>query len=78
MLSLGYALYILRASSGMDALEATQFLVDRLAVLLLSLAVIHFVNVFVFWRIRVHRERRNLPTPVKSTGFVPPAPVIEG
>ena len=77
MLSLGYGLYILRTSSGMDALQATQFLVNRLAVLLVSLAAIHFVNVFVFWRIRVHRERKDLPTPVKASGFVPAPPVVE-
>jgi hypothetical protein len=77
MLSLGYGLYILHASSGMDSLQATQFLVNRLAVLLVSLAGIHFVNVFVFWRIRVHRERKDLPTPVKASGFVPAPPVGE-
>ncbi len=74
MLSLGYGLYILRATDGMDGLAAAQFLVNRLAVLLVSLAAIHFVNVFVFWRIRVHRERRDLPTPVTATGVIPPAP----
>jgi hypothetical protein len=77
MLSLGYGLYILHASQGMGSLEAAQFLVNRLAMLLVSLAAIHFVNVFVFWRIRVHRERRDMPPPVKATGFLPPAPVIE-
>ena len=76
MLSLGYALYILHASRGMDSLEAAQFLVNRLAVLLVSLAAIHFVNVFVFWRVRTHRERRDMPTPVPATGLVPPAPTI--
>ena len=77
MLSLGYGLYILRASRGMDSIEAAQFLVNRLAVLLVSLAAIHFVNVFVFWRIRVHREQRNLPPPVAPTGVVPPPPATE-
>ena len=74
MLSLGYGLYILHAAQGMTQLQAAQFLVNRLAVLLVSLAAIHFVNVFVFWKIRVHRERRDMPTPVKATGSVPPAP----
>ncbi len=74
MLSLGYALYILRASGKMDAFEATQFLVNRLAVLLASLAAIHFVNVFVFWRIRMHREQRNMPKPVVTRRPVPPPP----
>jgi hypothetical protein len=77
MLSLGYALYILRASGGMEAFEATQFLVNRLAVLLVSLAAIHFVNVFVFWRIRTHREQDQMPKPVLRPKHVTPAPPVE-
>ena len=79
MLNLGYALYILRASRGMDAFAATQFLINRLAVLLVSLAAIHFVNVFVFWRIRAHGEQQRMPKPlVKTDGkHVPPPPAGE-
>jgi hypothetical protein len=77
MLNLGYALYILHASRGMDAFATTQFLVNRLAVLLVSLAAIHFVNVFVFWRIRAYREQQHMPRPVvgASGKHVPPPPV---
>jgi hypothetical protein len=64
MLNLGYALWILRASRGYDGFEAMQFLVNRLALLLVSLAAIHFVNVLVFWRIRARRELRQMPSPV--------------
>jgi hypothetical protein len=74
MLNLGYALYILRASRGYDGFEAVQFLVNRLALLLVTLAGIHFVNVFVFWRIRARREQRHLPTPIAPQMLVPPAP----
>ena len=74
MLNLGYALYILRASRGLDAFEATQFLVNRLAILLVTLAGMHFLNVFVFWRIRAHREQRTLPVPIAPQVLVPPAP----
>jgi hypothetical protein len=73
MLNLGYALYIVRASNGLDAFTGIQFLVNRLAVLLVTLAVLHFVNVFVFWRIRTHREQRQLPPPVVPQVLVPPA-----
>jgi hypothetical protein len=76
MLNLGYALYILRASRGYDGFEAVQFLVNRLALLLVTLAGIHFVNVFVFWRIRARREQRHLPTPIAPQMLVPPAPAI--
>jgi hypothetical protein len=48
--------------------------VNRLALLLVTLAGIHFVNVFVFWRIRARREQRQLPTPVAPQMLVPPAP----
>lgn len=61
MLNLGYALYIIRSESGLDAFGAVEFLVNRLAILLVTLGVIHFVNVFVFWRIRAHRERAAVP-----------------
>ena len=74
MLNLGYALYILRASRGLDAFEAVQFLVNRLALLLVSLAVLHFVNVFVFWRIRARREQRDMPPPVAPQVLIPPPP----
>jgi hypothetical protein len=76
MLNLGYALYILRAARGLDAFEAVQFLVNRLAILLVTLAGMHFLNVFVFWRIRSRREQRQLPAPVAPQVFMPanPAP----
>lgn len=74
MLNLGYALYLLRAARGLDAFEATQFLVNRLAILLVTLAGMHFLNVFVFWRIRARREQRTLPYPIAPQVLVPPAP----
>jgi len=78
MLNLGYALFILRAVRDLDGFQATQFLVNRLALLLVSLAGIHFVNVAVFWRIRTHREQRHLPNPVAPQARLmqTPAPPI--
>ncbi len=72
MLNLGYALYIMRASRDLDGFEAFQFLVNRLALLLVTLALLHFVNVFVFWRIRGRREQRHLPTPIAAQAIIPP------
>jgi hypothetical protein len=71
MLNLGYALYILRASRGLDAFGAIQFLVNRLALLLVTLAALHFVNVFVFWRIRARREQRHMPPPIAPQVVLP-------
>jgi hypothetical protein len=75
MFNLGYAFYALRAGRGLDAFEAMQFFVNRVGALLLVLAVMHLVNVFVFWRIRIHREQRDLPPPVAPQVFPPPPPV---
>ncbi|HEY3208828.1 MAG TPA: hypothetical protein VGL18_03420 [Actinomycetota bacterium] len=78
MLNLGYAFYLLRAGRGLDAFEAVQFLVNRLALLLVTLALIHFANVFVFWRIRARREQRQLPPPVAAQMLIPPpAPSVQ-
>jgi hypothetical protein len=76
MLNMGYALYILRVARGMDGFDAIQFLVNRLALLLVTLAALHFVNVSVFWRIRARREQRHLPTPVVPQTVVPPVPAM--
>ena len=71
MLNLGYALYILRAGRGLDAFDAVQYLVNRLALLLVTLALIHFVNVSVFWHIRARGEERHLPVPVAARTSLP-------
>ena len=73
MFNLGYAFYVLRASRGLDAFEAMQFFVNRIGSLLLVLAVMHMVNVFVFWRIRIHREQQDMPPPVAPQVAPPPA-----
>jgi hypothetical protein len=71
MLNLGYAFYILRADAGLDAFASVQFLVNRLAILLVTLALIHFTNVLVFWKIRGTREQRQLPVPVAAQIHMP-------
>lgn len=64
MLNLGYGLFLLRAEPQSTAFDAVAYLVNRLAVLLVTLGAIHFVNVIVFWRIRHRAELRNAPPPV--------------
>ena len=71
MLNLGYAFYILRADRSLEAFEAVQFLVNRLALLLVTLAIIHFINVYVFWTIRNRGEERHLPVPVAPGTTIP-------
>ncbi|MFN2525835.1 MAG: hypothetical protein ABR505_06170 [Actinomycetota bacterium] len=72
MFNLGYAFYALRASRGLDSFDAMQFFVNRIGGLLLVLAVMHLTNVLIFWRIRLHREQRDLPPPVAPQVLIPP------
>jgi hypothetical protein len=77
MLNLGYALYILRAEQQSNAFDAVAFLVERLSILLITLGVIHFVNVFVFWRIRHRAELKSSPPPVAPQMLIPSASLGE-
>ncbi|MGH8931647.1 MAG: hypothetical protein ACRDZO_13740 [Egibacteraceae bacterium] len=52
MLNLGYAFIILRAEPAAGPVEALEILAHKLGSLLLSLAVLHFVNLLIFSRIR--------------------------
>lgn len=73
MLNLGYAFLISRTEAAATTFEATEGLIQKLGVLLVSLGVIHFLNMAVFWRIR----RAITPTmgvPVAPTRTVAPPP----
>ncbi len=74
MLNLGYAFLLFRTEETATAVEATENLVTKLGVLLLSLGVIHFVNIAVFWRLRRRNEQRVELPPVSATTFVAPPP----
>lgn len=74
MLNLGYALWLFHLGSSIDtATEAVEALTTRLGVLLVSLAVVHFVNLLVFNRIRAH-SRSNLVPPLPPGDLVAPPP----
>ncbi|MGI9607564.1 MAG: hypothetical protein ACR2P0_15660 [Acidimicrobiales bacterium] len=73
MLNLGYAFLIFQMNSASTGLQATEELVTKLGLLLVSLGVIHFVNMAVFWRIKRSGEQRHAVPATPST-FVPPPP----
>lgn len=73
MFSLGWALNMFQTARSLDSFEAVQLLIKRLSVLLLVLAGVHFLNVFVFWRIRTRREHRHMPAPVEPQAQLPEA-----
>lgn len=78
MLNLGYGLLLLRAEPQETAFDAVAYLVNRLAILLVTLGLIHFVNVFVFWKIRHRAELRNAPPPVAPQILVKDSLAEEG
>ena len=74
LLNLGYAFVLLRSGVAPDAVTAVQTLVNKLGVLLLSLGVIHFVNLYVFHQIRRRGRAAELPPPVAPQGWYGTAP----
>ena len=74
MLQLGYAFMIFRTDHAFGAVDATRMLINNLGILLVSLGVIHFVNIAVFWKMRNRGERGNANPPIPPTVTVPPPP----
>lgn len=74
MLNLGYAFLIFKTAGSTTALAATETLVTKLGLLLVSLGVIHFVNMAVFLRIKRAGERDKY-IPAAPTTMVPPPPM---
>ena len=64
MINLGYAALLLQANAAADAVTAVEILVRKLGILLVSLAGLHFANLYVFTRIRRRAGAAVLPPPV--------------
>ena len=76
MINLGYAAFLLKAGAVDTSTGAIEVLAKKLGILLLSLAVVHFVNVAVFYRLRRRNEQRHMAPPVApQRKVVPPPPV---
>ncbi|GJM37778.1 MAG: hypothetical protein DHS20C19_11450 [Acidimicrobiales bacterium] len=74
MLNLGYAFLIFRTEETATSVEAAENLITKLGVLLLSLGIIHFVNIAVFWRLRRRNEAVFELPPIAATSYVAPPP----
>ena len=72
MLNLGYAAMLLQADSADTAVAAVEVLARKLGLLLLSLGLLHFVNMYVFFRIRRRATAAVLPPPVAPQAWVDP------
>jgi len=73
MLNLGYAFLLFKTNGANTAVEATENLVTKLGLLLVSLGIMHFVNMIVFWKIKKSGDREKY-IPAVPTTFVPPPP----
>ncbi len=74
MLNLGYAFLIFQTNNASTPVEAIELLVTKLGALLLSLGVIHFVNIAVFWKLRGRSAPELEYAPINPTSLVPPPP----
>lgn len=70
LVNLGYACLILTGGHATDLRSAIEALALKLGALLLSLGAMHFMNMFVFHRIR-RRAQRQKQVPVAPQGVVP-------
>ncbi|MEM7094708.1 MAG: hypothetical protein AAF567_17015 [Actinomycetota bacterium] len=77
MLNLGYAFMISRTRRTADTFEAAEGLIERLGVLLLSLGIIHFINMAVIWKIRRTGRGPIDGVPVAASRRVPPPPATD-
>ena len=72
LLNLGYAALIMKADGGgATVLSATEVLAWKLGALLMSLGVMHFTNMYLFYRIRRRSRIAYLPPPVAPQMHVP-------
>jgi hypothetical protein len=64
LFNLGYAALIMKATGGETVLEAVEVLAWKLGALLISLGLMHFANMYLFYRIRRRARIAYLPPPV--------------
>lgn len=70
LVNFGYALFMLRGGHAHDAVTAIEALASKLGTLLLSLAAMHFVNLFFFHRMRRRARLADMPPPVREHGYL--------
>ncbi|MFN8016605.1 MAG: hypothetical protein U0P45_00635 [Acidimicrobiales bacterium] len=70
MLNVGYGFLIMRADWADDATSALEVLAGKLGVLLVSLAVVHFVNLGVLHHLGQRRRQREMVPPIAPQRWV--------
>jgi hypothetical protein len=64
LVNLGYGALIMKAEGAPTVVSAIEVLAWKLGALLMSLAFMHFVNLYVFYRIRRRSRIAQLPPPI--------------
>lgn len=72
MVNLGYGFFLVDGDEATDAAGAFQVLARKLGILLLSLATVHFINLYVFHRIAARRRQATLVPPVAPQRWIDP------
>ncbi|MEM9068206.1 MAG: hypothetical protein AAGE52_06855 [Myxococcota bacterium] len=72
LVNFGYACLLMSGGYATTITAAIETLVTKMGWLLMSLAVMHFVNLFIFHRIRRRLRLRVAPAPVPPHGYVAP------
>ena len=73
LLNLGYAFLLFQLQPSYSSLtEAFNQLIVKVGWLLMSLGLIHLFNMFIFWRIRTHRNSAIRPPVAPLPQFAPP------
>jgi hypothetical protein len=70
LVNFGYACLLLRGGTAGTVTTAVETLAEKLGYLLLSLAVMHFANLYVFHRIRRRARAATFPAPIEPHGRV--------
>ncbi len=71
MFNVGYGFFIMRTDDADGATEAFEVLATKLGILLVSLAIFHFINMAVIHQVGAGRRQRELVPPVAPQRFVP-------
>jgi hypothetical protein len=71
LLNLGYAALIMKAYGANTAVDAAEVLAWKLGALLVSLGVMHFFNMYLFFRIRRRSQLAILPPPIAPQMRIP-------
>lgn len=81
MVNVGYGFFMMKSDGAATGTDAFEVLAQKLGILLVSLAVVHFVNLVVFHKLGARRRQADLAPPVAPQrvvrdvgGFAPPPP----